>query len=282
MKDETQKRLNAATRIRNGEVERLAMDAIRKLTSETSGQTTVLKRRLEMLCDAFLSSEEHLHHDAILKMRQERIPGRDIIDTVIPAVARLMGDRWFADDISFAHVTIGAARLQETVRLLTTRALNGNRRPIANMDHAPVLMIIPRSEQHTLGTFIAADQIRRYGHTVDIAMDQTPRQIAGRLKKQRYAMVGISASGRRTLASATELVDTIQTTVTRVTPIAIGGAIVERGDDVLGITGADYIARDTQATLRACGLSTVVSGQAPPEQDGEAVDREPAVVRVTT
>jgi hypothetical protein len=83
---------------------------------------------------------------------------------------------------------------------------------------ARVLLIIPRPEEHTFGAFVVADQIRRHGCEVDIAMDLHPRQIAEKVRKTRYHMVGITASGRRSLASARELVEIIKTSVTRVTP----------------------------------------------------------------
>jgi methylmalonyl-CoA mutase cobalamin-binding subunit len=87
-------------------------------------------------------------------------------------------------------------------------------------------LIIPRTEEHTLGAFVVADQIRRHGCEVDIAMDVHPRQVAEKVRKTRYHMVGITAAGRRSLASAKELVETIRASVTRVTPIVLGGSVV--------------------------------------------------------
>jgi hypothetical protein len=62
-------------------------------------------------------------------MRQDGIPVEDIIDVVLPEVARSAGRRWMDDDISFADVTIVTARLQETVRAL-------GRVPGAHIRHA--------------------------------------------------------------------------------------------------------------------------------------------------
>jgi methylmalonyl-CoA mutase cobalamin-binding subunit len=153
------------------------------------------------------------------------------------------------DEISFADVTIVTARLQETVRALGRVPRGGHpdtrrRRETAPIARARVLLIIPRPEEHTFGAFVVADQIRRHGCEVDIAMDLHPRQIAEKVRKTRYHMVGITASGRRSLASAKELVETIRASVTRVTPIVLGGSVVGGGSDLKAMTGVDHVVSD--------------------------------------
>jgi hypothetical protein len=61
-------------------------------------------------------------------MRQEGVSVEDIIDVVLPEVARKAGRRWMDDEISFADVTIVTARLQETVRALGRVPRGGPRR----------------------------------------------------------------------------------------------------------------------------------------------------------
>ena len=250
MKDDSHNK--ATTLVTDGvEVRLLAQRAIAVLAANGSGRHDGLAKRLEHLLEAFVSMDENRRHDMLLRLRQDGVATDDIIDHIIPAVARLLGERWGGDDISFADVTIGTARLQEAVRALGWHDKSRQKVP----EHAPViLLIIPRPEHHTLGAFVLADQWRRMGFRVDIAMDQHPRQIVERLRKRRYAMIGITAAGRRTLASARELVDMIHLTVARATPIFIGGAILDRDIDVLAITGADHTARDAGSALRKCGL----------------------------
>lgn len=242
----------ATTLVTDGaEVRLLAQRAIALLAANGNGRAEGLARRLELLFEAFVSSDEDQRHEMLLKLRQDGVSTDDVIDHFIPAVARLMGERWAGDAISFADVTIGTARLQEAVRAL---GWHDKSRPRVAETAPVILLIIPRPEHHTLGAFVLADQWRRMGFRVDIAMDQHPRQIAERLRKRRYAMIGMTAAGRRTLASARELVDTIRLTVARATPIFIGGAILDRDIDVLAITGADHTARDAGSALRKCGL----------------------------
>lgn len=260
-------RLTGLQAIEAAEIARLARRAIAVLAADRPGRSDAVTQRLSQLCDAFIAPEEDKRHDMLMRLRQDGVTTSEIIDHVVPAVATMMGDRWFTDEISFAHVTIGAARLQESVRVLgwhDTRAQNSE-------TVAPtILLIIPRGEDHTLGAFVLADQLRRRGYRVDMAIDRPARQIAEMVRRRRYCMVGITASGRRTLASAKELVDIIRATVTRVTPIIIGGAILDKEIDAAKSTGADHTARDAGSALQRCGLDAVVLGASPQELEGTA------------
>lgn len=243
------------------DVRRLAREAIRVLAGQSDARPERLRERLDYLCTAFLSEDEELRHDAIQKLRKDGATIPEIIDHVIPEIARILGQRWADDALSFADVSIGSARLQECVRSLIARDVSGAIDTAARAGgdalgvNAPrVLMIIPRPEDHTLGTFVAADQFRRHGYAVDIAVDTDVRQLTGDLRKQRYVMVGITIGGRRTLASTKELVEKIRTMAIRAVPIVIGGSYVHVGTDLKQVTGADHIAVSVVDALKKCGL----------------------------
>ena len=179
----------------------------------------------------------------------------EIIDHVIPEVARVLGQRWADDTLSFAEVSIGSARLQETVRALVARSITPLNDEAGEPLNAPrILLIVPQPEDHTLGTFVAADQFRRFGYAVDIIVDRPARQAALELRKHRYVMVGLTIGGRRTLASARELVDIIRNTATRATPVVLGGSFVETDDDLKQATGVDHVAVSVRDALEKCGL----------------------------
>lgn len=274
MQNERHSKAAGRQAIEAAEIARLAQRAIAVLAADRPGRTDALKLRWVQLCDAFIAAEEDRRHDMLLRLRQDGIKPTEIIDHIVPAVAQQMGERWFADEISFADVTIGAARLQETVRSLSWHDIG---RSASSIDAPTILLVIPRGEHHTLGAFVLADQLRRRGYRVDVAVDRHPRQLHEMLRGKRYRMVGITVSGRRTLASARELVDIIRLTVTCVTPIVIGGAILDKGYDVIALSGADHTARDAGSALRRCGLKALVSSEGPLQEleglAGERMDR---------
>jgi methanogenic corrinoid protein MtbC1 len=253
MKDDSYNDVIAPLVIEDAEVRRLVMSTLSDLPVQAPARTDGMTRRLERLVNAFVSPDEDLRHEMLLRLREYGVPIDSILDEIIPAVARRMGALWASDQMTFAHVTFGAGRLQEAVRALEW---HDRRRRHPPEDAPVILLIIPRCEHHTLGAFVLADQWRRMGFRVDVAIDQHPSQIAAMLRNSNYVMIGITAAGRRTLASARELVDMIRCTQSRVVPISIGGVILGRDIDVLAITGADHVARDARSALRQCGLST--------------------------
>jgi methylmalonyl-CoA mutase cobalamin-binding domain/chain len=236
----------------------LASRAVSSLLSERRAGCATTEARLILLCDAFLAERDDMRHAMLRRMRRDGIGADDIVDRVVPEIARFLGRRWAEDDISFADVTIGTARLQETVRAMglvdRTAGMGEAAQRAPAVARPRILAVMPRSEQHTLGVFVLADQLRRRGYAVDLALDRDPREVARMARTGRYAMVGISAAGRRTLASARELVDTIRASATRATPIVLGGSIVEGGADLKRMTGVDHVAGDVASALRGCGL----------------------------
>ncbi len=220
--------------------------------------------RLNLLADAFLADGPEARHALVSRMRKDGMNTPEMIDYIIPEVARILGQRWADDTLSFADVTIGSARLQETVRSLVARelsatvgGLNSTYKRLKTEKARRVLLIIPRPEQHTLGAFVAADQFRRLGFDVDLLVDHHPRQVAFALRKRRYAMIGITIAGRRSLAATRELVDIIRTTATRVTPIVLGGSLVDTDPELKKATGVDHVVTSVAEALELCGLNIV-------------------------
>lgn len=243
---------------------------LRELVRTTDGEQPALpervKLRLNGLCAAFLADDNDSRHQVITQMLKIGITAPEIIDYIVPVLASLMGQRWADDELSFVDVAIGTARLQEVVRALVARGtshgfdVTGAETTGPERAHARrVLMVVPRSEDHTLGVFVAADQFRRFGYDVDIAVDQHPKQIAATLKRQHYSMVGLTIAGRRTLASTRELVDTIRSAAARVTPIVLGGSLIATEQDLKTATGADHVVQSVRDALDICGLSIVES-----------------------
>lgn len=222
--------------------------------------------RIGHLCDVFLGDDVDQRRTAVAQLFEDGVSREDIIDFVLPDVSRAIGKMWDDSEISFAEVSIGAARVQEAVRLLITRGEHertGDARIIAsNGARRRILMIVPRPETHTLGAFVAADQLRRLGFEVDMALDRHPNQIIAQVRTRRYVMVGITVAGRRCLGTAREFVDTVRASVTRVTPIVLGGSLLDTGYDFKQATGVDHLASDVRTALKQCNLSFAES--APP------------------
>ncbi|MEM9318652.1 MAG: cobalamin-dependent protein [Pseudomonadota bacterium] len=234
------------------EVEILAARALAILATRGAQQSPRLVERLRFLADAFMAMDTDASVEALERVLADGVSIDDVIDHVIPEVARLAGKLWAEDDVSFVDVSIASARLQESVRRL-------RRRERGKMDvggaEANVLLIVPPSEEHTLGIFVAADQLRRMGTSVEISIAERPRDIAGRLKAKTYKLVGITASGPRTLAYVKELIKTVRRHTKAFVPIALGGPIILNDGLGLDQLGVEFVSEDIRLTAQRCGLA---------------------------
>ena len=240
------------TSMKRGGVNSLAARAISVLSAKGGTVSPDYSSpQLNTICDAFVAPDEEPRREAIALLESNGLTPDDIIEHIIPTVAHLLGERWFGNTLSFADVTIGAARLQETIRSLS-RKLD---RPV-QLNGDCILLVVPRNEHHTLGIFVAAHAFRRLGIDVQLAVGQHPRQVAQLVKKHRFAAVCITASGRRSLAAARDFVETIRSSVPRITPIVVGGSVTMLDLDIKSMTGADHVTSDPQRVIEVCRLET--------------------------
>jgi len=204
----------------------------------------------ETFFQAFAFGDEFDRYQAFEKLRQNGLTDDDLIDLVIPETARRIGELWTRDEMSFGQVTIAATHLQELVRTISG---NPDRLATTIPLGLSILIVIPAGETHTMGAFVAADQFRRLGLMVHLAICQTPAEIANVVKNQNFAMIGISSASRRRLQEITDIVKCVRNSGVS-TPIVLGGNIVKIVPDVLEVTGVDLATSNAGEAARFCGL----------------------------
>ena len=166
--------------------------------------------------------------------------------------AMRLGEGWVNDTFSFAEVSIGAARLQEAIRAL------GRNKPSVPatipLGHR-ILIVIPQEEEHTLGAFIAASQFRRYGVWVHMAIGQNPEEVAQTVRCQGFDMLGISGSGRRSLAPHAEhRRKGARARCPTFRPSSSEETSCNLGVDLMEYSGADLATTNPRKAMEFCGL----------------------------
>ena len=112
------------------------------------------------------------------------------MELMMPA-ARLLGDYWDDDVISFTDVTIGLSRLQQVVR-----TLGWKREHAEGPDHAaPSALFGPApGEQHTFALFIIEDVFRRAGWRTWIETSSVDDELVEMVRCHWFDLVGLSAN----------------------------------------------------------------------------------------
>lgn len=229
----------------------LAESALKILADNRHGERQgVTGDWVERLCDAVVSDSETSHHRVISAMVSSGIRSDDIFDIYLPAVARELGERWMRDEATFVEVTLGTGRLQTLLRERAERGRGGAEAASASS----VLLVLPPFEAHALGVFIAADQFRRLGHSVQVAVAPSAAELGRLLDDREFAMLGLTCATRRAIPELREYVAAIRAQARSVPPVVIGGPLVASTPNLAETIGADRIAATCQDALAACGL----------------------------
>ncbi len=206
-----------------------------------------------LLMNAVVAGDEQATSYAIARMHDAGISRESIIDYYIPAIARNLGDAWTEDEMSFATVTIGAARLQQVLRDLAP-GWQSDKPGIAQA--AAILLLVPDDNSHTLGATVLVGQLRRMGYSVHLLVGANADDVSERLVKIHFDAIFISTACARGLETVRKLVHIVRTVLPKGPPVVVGGPMIDSVRDVIAQTGVDYATSDLEEGLRFCNLAT--------------------------
>lgn len=169
----------------------------------------------------------------------------------VPRIARQLGDSWVNDQISFADVTIGCARLQSVLHQLPDSDPATRNATTSNPRRSHCLVIVPEGAQHTLGALVLAKQLRHAGQGVTVALKANQNVLSDLRKSHDFKTILISAS-------RSECIETLHTLVSMThrmwaqSTVVIGGTVCNQGRDLRAATQADHVTNDWQEALALC------------------------------
>ena len=244
-------------------IEGLAEFALATLAASSMGREAAYSSsEVKDLCKALTQPSDATYQQIFLKTIADGGTSDELIDRTIPSLARQLGDDWSSDNLSFADVTIGISRLQQTVRLHGARKEVDGLKPPSGQR---VLLVLPQNEQHSLGTFILANQMRRRGILVQLALDCTSDHLSSLVEDQNYAMVGLSIGTQQSLDNVHKFASSARVTGTTAKIVLGGAALAEFSAVSASDFDADYIAKDDREALDFCQIDTAPTTSLPPE-----------------
>lgn len=141
----------------------------------------------------------------------------------LAAAARMLGDWWTEDRVSFTDVTAATGRIFELLRKITITA-----HPGANRQDLTVVFASVPGEHHTLGIRMAADLFRDDGWDIALKIGLSETELVAEIRKLPRCIVGLSIGGQHSLDRLAGLVEALH----RHCPQAV---IVVSGQDVDGL-----------------------------------------------
>ena len=235
--------------------------------------------QVELLAEASLDSIEKTRQILRAWHRQGHLLADIYIDGIASA-ARLIGERWLADEVDFVHCTIAHSRLHQILYEFSSEFLS---EAYSGPNGLSLLLMSEPGSQHGLGVFMVSEFFRQAGWTVTLAAPQDMAEFKRSFHSDWFDAVALSISTERHLFAVSKAIAELQ--VSAVNPnlqIFVGGPQASLAPDKLSWPGTHLIdanARQAVALVMqsmdgsGCQAGMTNSGSKLPSETGVAVVR---------
>jgi hypothetical protein len=229
----------------------LAMEVVSVLKARQTGTASLSYHDYaRSLLDRRLMTRAHFNPaDALEELRALRLSDANIIDVLIPQAARTIGEKWVTSELGFAEVTIGSVRLQS---LLTEVEFISPEAPLEPICHHDILIVSREAEQHTLGSFVAAAQLRRCGARVDTMCGERDEDIEDAIKTGDYDAVLFSSSRRRDIDAVEKIAQHAKSVLSDPPLFVLGGLVTEKMEAIDAWGNIDLFTSNVDRVMEYC------------------------------
>lgn len=194
------------------------------------------------LADLLISQNVQAAACVIEDRRQKGVPMESLYLDLLGPAAKYMGTLWEQDICDFGDVTLGMCHLRQILRDLSPTFLNGAERK--DPSRRALLMTTP-GEQHSFGLFMVAEFFRRTGWDVVAAAPASRQDMAALVRREWYAVVGLSAACDTRIDLVDSSIRTIrQVSKNRSVAVMVGGPLFLEHPEYAIQVGADAAATD--------------------------------------
>ncbi|SMY08369.1 cobalamin B12-binding domain-containing protein [Flavimaricola marinus] len=244
-------------------VRSLADEVVVRLAARFRPEQSTVKSRSELDVQRFTSTlldgtlEECI--DILTLELKSGVPIEAIYLHTLAGSARLMGQMWEDDTLSFLDMTVATGRIYSAMRALRLQSPALRREPLP--DQHALLIAVP-GETHTLGVTMAADILRSKSWQITLRTGLEHDDLIDSLADEQHAIIGVSAAQARSLGALTRLIVALRITQP-FAKIFVAGKVVAEVDFLQDLLAVD--------------------GVLPPEQEPlELLDELRAIIRLET
>jgi methanogenic corrinoid protein MtbC1 len=204
--------------------------------------------QIARLADASLHSIEKTRQILRAWHRQGHLLADIYIGGIAPA-ARLIGERWLADQFDFVHCTIAHSRLHQILYEFSAEFLS---EAYAEPNGLSLLLMSEPGSQHGLGVFMVSEFFRQAGWTVTLAAPQDIAEFKRHFHSDWFDAVALSISTERHLDAVSKALAELQ--VSAFNPnlqIFVGGPQASLAPDKLSWRGTHLLNVDARQAVEA-------------------------------
>ena len=211
-------------------------------------KTALDHTQIARLADASLHSIENTRQILRAWHRQGHLLADIYVGGIAPA-ARLIGERWTADEFDFVHCTIAHSRLHQILYEFSGEFLS---EAYAEPNGLSLLLMSEPGSQHGLGVFMVSEFFRQAGWTVTLAAPQDIAEFKRHFHSDWFDAVALSISTERHLDAVSKAVAELQ--VSAFNPnlqIFVGGPQASLAPDKLSWRGTHLLKVDARQAVEA-------------------------------
>ncbi len=204
--------------------------------------TNIGAQRLEEFCDVLLQPfpAKALAYTAALQA--EGVTPQVLRYGYLAGAARLLGERWDRDEVTFMDVTVATGHLYALLRAIRSEPHDHNG---AQSGIRSALFASVPGENHTLGITLAADTFRDQGWDIDLRIAESHDRLVTHVQTTRPAVIGLSLSTKERLADLIRLVLALRIVVPRAI-IGVAPGLDISDEEIFGIVDIDIAFRDAR------------------------------------
>lgn len=191
---------------------------------------------IKKLCHALVADDETAAAGIISDLRAEGVKPEEIYLKQLAAAARMLGDMWVSDELTFVEVTIGTGRMFAIMRSIRHLFEPS----VQSREKTAIFAAVP-GEDHTLGVHMAADIFRRDGWDIALKVGLNHDQLVAEIEQQPGSIVGLSISGEHSIEALSRLVVALHISCPRAM-LVVNGSNLEEVQPILKLMGLDGIA----------------------------------------
>ncbi|MGB8814055.1 MAG: cobalamin-dependent protein [Paracoccaceae bacterium] len=200
-------------------------------------------QEIDALSDALLSEDPSAAATIIENAQRKGSSYEALCLSYLGVAAQRLGEWWDNDQVTFYRVTVAAGRIYAILRILRLERATSS----PDLRKAAIFASVP-GENHTLGITIATDLARDRGWDIELFVGLSHNDLVQKFEQRQPALIGLSASGIRSLPALTKLIVALRINNPSVR-ILVCGQIASSNLSLVGVTGADAAAQDFQGAI---------------------------------
>ena len=211
----------------------------------TAGETKLRKAKLKLLCSSLLENNNK-SYKIINILLKKGISIIDLFETYFPEAAKLLGEDWLEDRLTFAQVTIAMAKLQSLTRYYESSYCT---ELSYNINQPEILLIVPIGETHTFGAQMAYRKFKRLGTSPYLAIGYNPKELKDLITTHKFGLIGMSVGDCVNKKNCINLLKDLRSITKDTTPIILGGSVIESNKSFSKELEVDFVSNNPIQSL---------------------------------